>query len=179
MGYTRQGLMKMLLSHHPACSYYRDHVIRLNLHLFQLDYCLGCSGFYPSVLLSFMISLIGLLGKNWVFLVSVSIVFFSPSIIRLFIYVPTRLKTLRFLTKIFLGLAVGIGLYTVIIAENIFIMSFQLLFGLVLYIILTYQRLNDSYPECGPCNYYPSPVCPGMSTFYDHKVDVSLLVEKI
>lgn len=170
MGYTRQGLVKMLLSHHPACSYYRDHVIQLNLHLFQLNFCLGCSGFYPSLLLSFTISQIGLLGKNWFFLFSVSILFLSPSIVRLFIYVPTRLKTLRFLTKVFLGLAVGIGLYTVIITENIFFMGFQLLFGLILYIIMAYQRLNDSYPECGPWSYNPSPVCPGMNSFYDHKL---------
>ena len=174
MGYTRHGLMKLLLSHHPLCDYYVDHVIRIR----SIYLCLGCSGFYPSLFLSFAVSMLGILGSNWLFLVSISILLFLPSIIRLFIYVPSRMKTMRFFSKVFLGLAVGLGLYTIIIANNIIIMSLQVIFGLVLYIKMAVQRSNDPNPECGPCNFNPSPVCPGMSPFYDHNIDISLTVEK-
>lgn len=173
MGYTRKGLIKLIISHHPSCNFYDNHVIKIP-RLKNYPFCLGCSGFYPSMILALILSFFGILGKEWGFLVVISLFFFFPTVIRFFIVIPSKRKVLRFVSKIFLGLGVGIGFYSIIIAPNLIYSILQVLFGLVIYIGMAHQRSNDPYPECDPCQFNPSPVCPGMISFYDYELSLTL-----
>ena len=159
------GFLKMSLAHHPLCYFYRHDVIRVPFFR-SYPLCLGCTGVYSGMLFMLLDIFAGFFHPNWNLAIEVFFVCMIPTFIRFFITIPKKMKLLRFATRFLLGLAVGIGLFSLEIAPNVFLLILQLFIGILIYLLLARQRAKDPYPECIPCSFNPSKACPGSSIFY-------------
>ncbi|HKZ41978.1 MAG TPA: hypothetical protein VJ044_13520 [Candidatus Hodarchaeales archaeon] len=95
-----------------------------------------------------------------------ALVLMLPTVVRLFFDLDSGRKWLRFASKLLLGLGVGLGIYSILLSTDILIQLFQLTFGIAVYAGIAYRKSKNPYPECGPCSYNPSRVCPGIGPFY-------------
>ena len=166
MNVRNKGFIKMSLAHHPLCYFYRNDIIRLPFFR-NYPLCLGCFGVYSGILLMLLVLFLGFFHPNWNLAVILSLLFLVPTCIRFILIIPKKMKMLRLLTRLLLGFAIGIGLYSLTIVPNILLLVLQLLLGIVIYILLAIQRTRNPYPECLPCIYNPSKACPGLSPFFN------------
>jgi uncharacterized membrane protein len=107
----RQGLASLLLSHHMAEDFHLTYALRLGSR--TLHFCARCSGLYPALLLTLVI---GRLTPRWPFWLEWALLFVAPlpALIEWGTTVatgkPERNNTIRMLTGIGLGIALGTNL---------------------------------------------------------------------
>ena len=144
------GLLKLSLAHHPLCWQYRNHTIKI----FNVKFCLGCTGFYSGFFIGSIIILFTSFFSNnsWVELVLLSTILYLPTMLRL-INIPlfnTPNKQLRLTYRFLLGFGISTGLLSIYVASNIFVQIVQFLMGVGLYAGLTIHRAKnkDLFQEC-------------------------------
>ncbi|TFF63402.1 MAG: hypothetical protein EU521_01890 [Promethearchaeota archaeon] len=151
----------ILLSHHPNCEKFSDHVY----HIGKYKFCIGCFTFYPTIAVTILFSIlfIDLTITNLVFIMVISNVFFLPLILN-FLGL-TKYKALKVFSKISIGIGVGLWLVAVlflpfhIILKILFLLQVNFFVGVIAYI-----RANHIKKDCLKCEYHSDwENCPGMS----------------
>lgn len=172
------GLLKLSLAHHPLCWQYRNHTIKI----FNIKFCLGCTGFYSGLTIGGLFILFTSLFSpySWTELVFLSTLLYLPTMLRL-INLPffnTSNKNLRLLFRFLLGFGVSTGLLSIFIANNLLIQITQFLLGIGLYAGLTIHRARnkDFFKECETCSFTRSPTCPGFKPFHPDSLDIEVSI---
>ena len=161
------GFIKLSLAHHPICWHYRPHTIRIK----NVAICLGCTGFYSGILIGILFTFIsGLYQLNWEVLVTLGVLMFLPTMLRLLKIKPfnSKQRVNRFIFRWLLGFGVAVGLFSVFNAPNSIIGLVQVVLGVGLYSVISYRRIKSGnfWSECKDCSFNPSPDCPGLSPYY-------------
>ena len=155
----------ILLSHHPNCEMYSNHVY----HLGKYKFCIGCFTLYPTIILTIMFVLvfIELKLETIVMIFNISFIFFTPLILNILGY--TKYKFLKVFSKISLG--IGIGLYLIATFSLPFHPIFKILtlFEINMYIgIIAYIRARHIKKDCAQCEFQGNwDSCPGMKPIRD------------
>ena len=151
----------ILLSHHPNCEKFQDHVYHLGKH----KLCIGCFTFYPTVLITilFVILFIELNLSNLFLLFFISFLFFIPIVLNIFGL--TKYKILKVLTKVSIGIGVGFYIVSILFMPFIhIILKILLLFQINWFVgVIAYMRNRQIEKECAECEYKGNyNVCPTM-----------------
>ncbi len=133
--------------------------------------CLGCTGFYSGILIGILLTFIsGLYQLNWEVLVTLAVLMFFPTLLRLLKVRPfnSKLRVFRLIFRWLLGFGVAVGLFSIFNAPNSIIGLIQVVLGVGLYSLISYRRIKSGnfWLECQECSFNPSPDCPGLSPFY-------------
>jgi hypothetical protein len=156
------ALQPIFWTHHPMCSYYKDHTI----HLFNKDLCIGCFVGIPSgFLMLFIGSITGLFDmfntkQLW------SIGFVMISVYFLSIFGLTNSKKIKITTKIIIGSGAGFIVAAIFSYPDIFIIklivSIVVIGGLLS--LINVIRLLKMNRTCKKCEYKRDlDHCPGFS----------------
>ena len=149
IGLFLSDLRPILLSHHPNCEKFQDHVYHIGKHRL----CIGCFTFYPIVLITiiFTVFLVDLTIPNLFLLFFIAHLFFIPIILNIFGL--TRLKILKILSKVSIG--IGVGFYIVSI---LFLPFLHIIFKILLLLqinwfvgVIAYIRNKQILKECAKC----------------------------
>ncbi len=155
----------ILLSHHPNCDVYSNHVY----HIGKYRFCIGCFTLYPTILLTIIFTLlfIQLNIETIVLIFNISFIFFLPLILNILGY--TKYKFLKIFSKVSLG--IGLGLYLIAIFSLPFHPIFKILtlFEVNMYIgIIAYIRAKQLKKDCSQCEFQGDwDTCPGMKSIRD------------
>lgn len=172
------GLLKLSLAHHPLCWQYRNHTIKI----FNIKFCLGCTGFYSGLTIGGLIILFTSFFSpfSWIELVVLSTLLYLPTMLRLLnaSFFNTSNKYLRLLFRFLLGFGISTGVLSIFIAYNLLMQILQVLLGVGLYAGLTIQRARnkDLFKECETCSFTRSPTCPGFKPFHTDAEHIEIQV---
>ena len=124
-------LKPIMLSHHPNCDKFSNHVY----HLGKRHLCIGCFTFYPSIIITIILTLLFAEVNiyNLIGMYIISFIFFIPIILS--VVGLTNYRFLKISTKASNG--IGVGLHLV----SVFLLPFPLIIK-----ILTLFEINF------PCN---------------------------
>ncbi|WP_371806796.1 hypothetical protein [Candidatus Lokiarchaeum ossiferum] len=145
----------LLLSHHPDCEKFHDHV----LHIGRNRFCIGCFVGYPSILLSFLISnflIFPITDKNLhIWLLVIGFLLFGTlglSITRL-----TEIKVIKIGQKITNGTGIGIivSFFLNFFEIKSFFQIIFLIWGIcaVLIIPVAFIRFRSMEKQCDQCEW--------------------------
>lgn len=163
-----KGVLLLSLAHHPLCWQYRNHTLKI----FNIKFCLGCTGFYSGFVLGTIIILFSSFFSpfNWTELVILSTLLYLPTMLRLISIPPfnTSNKYLRLSYRFLLGYGISTGLLSIFKASSLLIQVIQFCMGIGLYGGLTIHRARnkDLFKECETCSFTRSPTCPGFRPFH-------------
>ena len=163
----------LLLSHHPPCEKFDEHVY----HIGNKKLCIGCFTYYPTVLITFVLTLlfVELTFYNLAFLGFIAFLFFTP--ITLNILGLTKFKILKILSKVSIG--IGTGFYLVSVIFLPFFLPIHLIFQILVMIVLilmvnwftgviAYIRAIHIQKDCAECEYKGDwNSCPTMKPIID------------
>ncbi|MBD3215522.1 MAG: hypothetical protein GF311_23130 [Candidatus Lokiarchaeota archaeon] len=152
----------ILLSHHPNCDKFSEHVY----HLGRYKLCIGCFTYYPTILITIILSSIffDMSPQTIITLFFSSFLFFLPLILN-FLEL-TKFKILKILTKVSIGIGTGWYILSIayipflpLIIKILSIMEISFFTGVIAYI-----RANRLEKECRECKYKKDwNNCPGMA----------------
>lgn len=155
----------LLLSHHPNCSRFEGHVY----HLGKYKLCIGCFTFYPTILITIMLTilLVDLSLINLFYLFYIAHAFFIPIILN--IVGLTRYKTLKILSKVSIGIGVGFYIVSVLFMPFFFIIKILLLLQINFFTgVIAYIRMKHILRDCNECEYEGNwDICPAMKPIMD------------
>ena len=155
----------ILLSHHPNCDEFSDHVY----HLGKRHLCIGCFTFYPVIIITIILTfLFGELNiYNLISMYLISFIFFIPIILS--IVGLTKYRFLKIFSKASNGIGVGLHLVSVfllpfpLIVKILTLLEINFLIGAIAYI-----RANHIKKDCFKCDYQGNwDDCPGMKNIRD------------
>ncbi len=155
----------LLLSHHPSCHNFSDHVYHIGKH----KLCIGCFTFYPTIaitiitlVLFFELSLV-----NLMLMFLFSFIFFLPIILNIFNL--TKNKLIKRLSKVSIGIGTGLLIIsTILLPLPIFIKISLLLEINFLTGVIAYVRAKHIKEICSKCEYEANwDVCPAMKPIMD------------
>ncbi|TFG02347.1 MAG: hypothetical protein EU542_05190 [Promethearchaeota archaeon] len=141
----------LLLSHHPNCPKFDNHVIRIK----NTRFCIGCFIGYPS---AFLTILLVYFFNITVYLDSQMLFILSLILISSFILSPlhlTRIKLIKILQKLAIGIGSGFLFWYIWILPNSFIINaiyFFLVFGLLL-AVLNFYHAHGFLSICKKCEF--------------------------
>ena len=164
-------LKPILLSHHPKCNTFSDHVYHIGNHWL----CLGCFTYYPTIMITIIFSIIFFEFSqiNIAIMFFVSFIFVVPIVLNIFNLTKSRM--LKILTKISLGIGTGLFIISIlnmsflhIILKILCLLQVNFFAGLIGYV-----RANGIIEECKACEYKKDwKNCPGMrnvmENLYEH-----------
>ncbi|MBY9007273.1 MAG: hypothetical protein KGD63_11000 [Candidatus Lokiarchaeota archaeon] len=155
-------LKPILLSHHPKCDNFYNHVY----HIRGRWLCIGCFTYYPTILITIVLSLI-LFGFNKttnVILFGISFIFALTVLLNVFNL--TKRRFLKISSKISLGIGTGLFIISTLKMDflPVFVKFLCLLQVNFLAGAIGYIRANGIIKECKACEYKKDwKNCPGMS----------------
>lgn len=161
----------LLLSHHPNCHYFSDHVYHVGKH----KLCIGCFTFYPTVAITIIILALffDLSMLNLMLMFLFSFIFFIPIILNIFNL--TKNEFLKTLSKVSIGIGTGLLIIsTILLPLHIIIKIFLLIEINFLTGVIAYVRSKNIKEICTKCEYEANwDDCPAMKpimdNLYDHK----------
>jgi len=163
----------LLLSHHPPCEKFEKHVY----HIGNKKLCIGCFTYYPTILITFILTLlfVDLTFNNLVFLGLIGFLFFTPLILN--VLGLTEYKIMKILTKVSIGIGTGFYLVTAIFLPFYFPIHILLQILLVIFLIflvnwftgvIAYIRAIHIQKDCFECEYKGDwNSCPTMKPIID------------
>ncbi len=144
-------LKPISLSHHPNCERFDEHVY----HIGNKRLCIGCFTFYPVVILTIFFTF---LFVNWnnplnsIRIFFISLLFMLPVLLSLFGL--TKLRFIKILSKVSIGIGVGLLLIATIFLPVIIIVKVLLFFEVNCFIgVIAYLRTKSILKECDNCIY--------------------------
>ena len=159
-----RNITPLLLSHHPNCSKFENHVF----HVGKIKICAGCSVVYPTILVSMIVVYIMNLYviMPFEFLLFTGILFSIPRIA----IIPKN--NVRKAFKTMINLAFGMGVSLCIF--GIFTLPFLLIVNLVIFILffflmgfVSYSHFKKIITTCNSCIYHRKwSACPGFKELY-------------
>jgi len=161
----------ILLSHHPDCPAFSNHVY----HLGRFRLCIGCFTFYPTVGLTilFIIAFGNLTAIRLLTMFFLSFVFFTPIILN--ILGLTNYKTLKILTKVSIGIGTGMLIISTIYLPFFLIIKISILFEIHFITgAIAWIRIKHIKKTCIECEFEGNwDICsamkPIMDKLYEHK----------
>ncbi len=168
----------MILSHHPNCEHFSDHVY----HIGKYRFCIGCFTYYPTIIFTiiFSILLIDLSLQNLFILYFISYLFFLA--ILLSIFHLTGYKILKILSKVSIGIGTGFYIVAVLYLPIFLILKILSLFIVNFYVgVIAYVRVNHIIKECeDQCEYKGNwEVCPTMKPIIENLFEHGFKKKKI
>lgn len=155
----------IMLSHHPNCDEFSDHVYHLGKHLL----CIGCFTFYPMIIITIIATLlfVDLNVYNLVSMYLISFICFVPIILN--VVGLTKYRFLKIFSKASNGIGVGLHLVSVFLLPFLLIIKiFTLLEINFLVGAIAYIRANRIKKDCIKCDYQGNwDDCPGMKNIRD------------
>ncbi len=159
---NRQPPMKphmgaLILSHHPLCRHFDEHVIEIR----GRKYCKGCLLSYPTMIITLISGLFIPAFQNFTYF-DFLILALITILISLGRLIPFRSNSLSIILRINFGLSLGFGLLSILLAPDIFYVvmiffSFALIHGSIVFF-----KWKKFFEPCKECEYYPHfPACPG------------------
>jgi len=159
-----RNITPLLLSHHPNCSKFENHVF----HIGKIKICAGCSVVYPTILFSMIVIYITHLCTLMLFwcLLFVGMLLTMPKIANL------SKNNNRKVFKTVINLAFGMGVSFCVF--GIFALPFSLTVNLVIFILflflvgfVSYSHFKKIINTCDSCTYHRRwSVCPGFRELY-------------
>lgn len=167
----------ILLSHHPNCEKFQDHVYHMGKH----KLCIGCFTFYPTVLITIIITIlfIELSLYNIFLLFFIAHLFFIPIILN--ILGLTKYKILKILSKVSIGIGVGLYIVSILLIPFIhIIIKILLLLQINWYLgVIAYIRNKHIIKKCAECEYKGDwSSCPAMKTIVENLYEHGFKVKK-
>lgn len=170
-------LKPIILSHHPNCGKFENHVIKIG----KYRLCIGCFIGYPTAFIT--ISIINLLhlqemlsSQLFVALGIILLSFFIISLVNL-----TKIKWVKILQKFLIGIGAGFLFWGLWKLPNSSIINFTLLyitFSVILGVLNGYHAYGF-YRMCKKCEYSLNwRACPGFKNIYD-EIEKESLKSKI
>ena len=164
-------LKPLLLSHHPNCETFANHVY----HIGKYKLCIGCFTYYPTVFATILSILIfvNLSLINLVILFFLSFLFFLP--IFLNIFGLTRIKFLKIFSKISIGIGTGLLIVSTIFLPLLLIIKISILIEInFLTGAIAYIRVKHIKKICLECEFKGNwdecpPMKPIIDNLYKHK----------
>jgi len=155
----------ILLSHHPNCDKFSDHVYHVGKRLL----CIGCFTFYPVIIITIILTLlfVELNDYNLIGMYLISFIFFIPIILN--VVGLTRYRFLKIFSKASNGIGVGLHLVSVFVLPFPLFMKILTLVEINFLIgVIAYIRANHVKKDCLKCDYQGDwDVCPGMKEIRD------------
>lgn len=107
-------LRSSFLSHHPDCSHYDDHVLKIG----PLRLCQGCFFMYGSLAVCIIAWMIGSLPKlNWLDSLALALLLFIPTVFHTLI--GLRFRIFKIIGRLMLGGTIFFSLYSIFSLEGI------------------------------------------------------------
>lgn len=162
-----KSLKPILLSHHPSCESFSEHVF--NLGKYKL--CIGCFIGYPiailGVIILYFINLIVMLNPTLLFLCGVILMAsFLLSPLKL-----TRKRIIKIIQKILFNLGGAFIFWWIFTLPNPFIINFILfffIFGILLSLVNAYHAYSF-YKTCKKCEFsFDWENCPGFKALFEY-----------
>ncbi len=155
----------LLLSHHPNCHYFSDHVYPLGKH----KLCIGCFTFYPTVAITIIILVIffALSVFNLVLMFFFSFIFFIPIILNIFNL--TKNKFLKTFSKVSIGIGTGLLIISTILLPFHILLKISLLIEINFITgVIAYVRAKHVKEICSKCEHEANwDDCPAMKPIMD------------
>ena len=156
----------LLLSHHPNCHYFSDHVY----HLGKYKLCIGCFTFYPTIAIT-IITLVAFFEFSIINLMLVFIsafIFFIPIILNIFNL--TKNKFLKILSKVSIGIGTGLLIVSTILLPFHILIKISLLIEINFITgVIAYIRAKHVKEICTKCEYEANwDGCPSMKPIMDN-----------
>ncbi|MHA1368432.1 MAG: hypothetical protein ACTSWN_01930 [Promethearchaeota archaeon] len=150
----------LLLSHHPRCEKFKDHVFTINGH----GFCIGCFVGYPAMFISIMLAfLFDFFNIPHYLLFYTGCAMLSPTIIHVFGII--RKKRHRMISRSAVGGGVGLVIGSILLSDGTFASKIFILFVLsIIYgAVIGAYRTFQVGSTCKKCEFRDSwPKCPGM-----------------
>lgn len=164
-------LKPLLLSHHPNCETFSDHVY----HIGRYRLCVGCFTFYPTVFATilFILIFVNLSLVNLVIMFFLSFLFFIPILLNIFGL--TKIKFLKISSKISIGLGTGLLIISILFLPFFLFIKISILFEINFMVgAIAYIRAKQIKKICAECEYEGNwNSCPAMKpimdNLYEHK----------
>jgi hypothetical protein len=161
----------LLLSHHPSCQSFSDHVYHVGKH----KLCIGCFTFYPTIAITIIIlvTFFGLSVVNLMLMFIFSFIFFIPIILNFFNL--SKNKFLKILSKISIGIGTGLLIISTILLPFHILIKISLLIEINFITgVIAYIRAKHVKEICSKCEYEANwDDCPAMKpimdNLYEHK----------
>jgi hypothetical protein len=134
-----------LLSHHPACEHYDNHV----LTIFNRRVCLGCTATIIGILISLLIDLLivqsyfGII--NTIRFVLIPILFI-PAIVQLRVQLKPR--WIKFMFRFLLGVGIYLGIQQMYLLENLVSRLLGIILMISFFFGYTLVRGSESCDKC-------------------------------
>jgi hypothetical protein len=159
----------LLLSHHPLCQKYSNHVF----HIKSYKFCIGCFTFFPSAIttLLFVFLFIDMNTTSSISLFLISCPFLSTYILT--ILGITRKKIIRIISKISIGIGAGLYISSLLAFPlPLFLKALILIESYSFIGIIAYYRKKEIEKKCLGCEYRKDwHACPGMKDIFDLLVE--------
>lgn len=154
-GKPRMG--PLILSHHPLCCGFDEHVVEIG----GRKYCKGCLFSYPTMVATLLIGLFAPVFQNLAytdFLVFALITL----LIGLGRLIPSKSNFLSIALRMNLGLSLGFGWLSILLAPGIFHAVIIFSFFAAIHGIIAFFKWKKFFEPCRECEHYSNlPVCPG------------------
>ena len=155
----------IMLSHHPNCDEFSDHVY----HLGKRRFCIGCFTFYPVAIITIIVTLLFVERSafNLVSMYLISFIFFLPIILN--VVGLTKYRFLKIFSKASNGIGVGLHLVSVFLLPFPIIIKILTLLEINFFVgAIAYIRSNRIKKDCISCEYQGNwDDCPGMKIIRD------------
>lgn len=154
-------LRSTFVSHHPDCSHYDDHVLKIG----ALRLCQGCFFMYGSLALCIIAWVLGHIPKlNWLDSLVLALLLFAPTVFHTL--VGLRFRILKIISRLMVGGTIFFSLYSIFSLEGL--LKGFMLYGLFLFLAvfgafgnLRLQQLVTRCSESCPFG-EQLPVCRGL-----------------
>ncbi len=167
----------ILFSHHPLCEQFSNHVY----HVGKKKLCIGCFTYYPTILISFILSLIFIVPNinNLILAHILGYIFFIPLLLN--ILGLTKFRILKITSKISIGIGSGLFIYSVVLLPIPLILKVLMLFQLNMVTgFIAFIRARGIEKECHNCIYDRDwDNCPGLKSIRDKLYKDGFISKKI
>ncbi|MFX0083911.1 MAG: hypothetical protein ACFE94_19365 [Candidatus Hodarchaeota archaeon] len=166
----------ILLSHHPNCDVFSNHVYTLG----RIKLCIGCFTFYPTVgvTILFIITFIKLTLTNLFIMFFLSFAFFIPIVLNIFGL--TKYKFLKILTKTSIGIGAGLLIISTLFLPIFLFIKISILFEIHFITgAIAYIRVKHIKKRCLQCEFEGNwDECPAMKPITDKLYEHSFKKKK-
>lgn len=161
LGKMAWALRSSFLSHHPDCSYYDDHVLKIG----PLRLCQGCFFMYGSLALCIIAWLLGRIPKlSWLDALALALLLFIPTVFHTL--VGLRFRILKIISRLMVGGTIFFSLYSIFSLQGILkgFIAYGLLLFLAVFGMFGNVRLQQQLTRCREsCPFGEQlPVCRGL-----------------
>lgn len=147
----------LILSHHPLCCSFEKHVVEIG----GRKYCKGCLLTYPTMAATLLGGLFAPVFQGFAY-TDFLVLALITLLISLFRLIPSESNYLSIALRMNLGLSLGFGWLSILLAPGILHAVIILSFFASIHGIIVFFKWKKFFEPCRECEHYSNlPVCPG------------------